>query len=630
MSKELTNRDLSALSFYARVLAEAERTDNPLLERANFLGIASSGLEEFRRLRLSGLSGSVEEEALSRLAALERQLTALAQTLIEALAEKKICVTTLDALPEAERERLCERFTQVVQPDMRPVEPENIPGQTLTFARLEEGDVSFALLPEDHSRLMRVEDDSARLVPVEQVAASVMDVWPLIVLRDEADADAAQDGDVRRAVEKCLKKRRQGRVTRVLVDQNMDPGMAALVCEKLECPAQAVARHPGVFDPGGIMKEVAALPGYESLRFPAMRPVDDLPEDVFAAVREKDRLLIHPYDSFDALRRWLEQAARDDAVEAIFMTLYRVANRSAVAAALAEAAHRGKRVTVLVELRARGDEAHNLYIADGLKVAGCKVLTGPPGRKVHAKALLILRRENGDIRRYAHLGTGNYNESTAAHYTDIGLMTAREDITRDAADFFQAMEHGKTAADMRVLTAAPDAMRAELLRLIRREMAHADDGRPCGMLIKLNALTDKRLIAALQEAEEHGVPISLIVRGACRLQPKADGGGITVRSLVGRFLEHGRAFRFVNGGEPEWYIASADWMGRNLDRRSELMIPIRDEAAKAKLAHYLEQQLKDTSRAWQLHVDDYTAARCCADERFDSQAEYLLERNCLR
>ena len=229
------------------------------------------------------------------------------------------------------------------------------------------------------------------------------------------------------------------------------------------------------------------------------------------------------------------------------------------------------------------------------------------------------------MRRYAHLGTGNYNERTARQYTDVGLMTADRELTEDVARFFEALEARKESEALRVLTASPDGMRAELLRLIRREASHAAMGRPCGMTLKLNALTDKALIAALQEAGKGGVPVRLIVRGACRLQPE-EGGHVTVRSLVGRFLEHGRVFHFVNGGEEEVYISSADWMPRSLDGRVELMLPIRDRDAAEKLKHYLEGQLEDTALAWNLTVDDYTAARCCAERLVDSQAQCLRER----
>lgn len=625
MREALTHRDVSALSFYKRVLGEAERENNPLMERARFVQITSAGLEEFQRVRLPRLKGEVRKRVLEKLDALESAVDAAAGGIAAKLEAERVFLRTVDELSEDDRQWLQAYFENTIQPEMQETEPANLSSGELALVEIEKDSTTLWKLPEKLSRLILIRGQTTQFVPVEQAAAYVMGMWPLMILRDEHHRCDDKEADICAGMKACLDKRRRGRVVRVLVDQNMEDEDAERICRRLDAEPAVIRRAEGVFHPGSVMEEIASLPGLGALHYTPFRPRDEGTRDMFQALREKDRLLIHPYDSFEDVVRLLEQAAEDPSVEAVSMTLYRVSRNARITAALMRAAKRGKQVTVFIEVRARGDEEQNLRLVDEMKQSGCRVLTGLSGCKVHAKALLISRREDGEVRRYAHLGTGNYNERTARQYTDVGLMTSDRELTEDVACFFESLEAPREAKPLRVMTASPDGMRAELLRLIRREASHAAMGRPCGMTLKLNALTDKTLIAALQETGRGGVPVRLIVRGACRLQPE-EGGHVTVRSLVGRFLEHGRVFHFVNGGEEEVYISSADWMPRSLDGRVELMLPIRDQDAAEKLKHYLEGQLEDTALAWNLTVDDYTAARCCAEEMIDSQAQCLKER----
>lgn len=346
-----------------------------------------------------------------------------------------------------------------------------------------------------------------------------------------------------------------------------------------------------------------------------------VPDDLFSEVCRGDRLFIHPYDSFAWVEALVEQAAKDERVTGICMTLYRTEPGSHIIEALKSAAKRGCQVRVVLEVRARGNEQANLALADELDEAGVRVCC-PGGPRVHGKVLIIERREGDMVRRIAHFGTGNYHAANARHYTDVSLMTADEALCADAARFFEAAAAG-SEPECETLAVSPVNLRGALLRLIRREMSHAKAKRPCGIRIKLNMLTDPALIDALYEASRAGVTVELIVRGVCCLQPGVEklSENIRVRSIVGLELEHARVCRFVNGGSPETYISSADWMPRSLERRHELLIPVRDANACRRLDDWLDLQLRDTANAWTLHINEYTATRCCSDgELFDSQA----------
>lgn len=431
----------------------------------------------------------------------------------------------------------------------------------------------------------------------------------VLLLRDERAACGEDLDDSRRAVEACLTAREKAPV--VLIEHSAQLPNDRLTALTEAYPDAYVRRWPGHVP---VSEQLAALMKDAA---PAAKPAA-VPPDLFAAVQEADRLLIHPYDPYDEVLALLEQAADDERVTSIRIALYRVKEHgSRVIDALCRAARRGCRVTAVVELRARGSERANLAAADGLTAAGASVVH-PCGPRVHAKVLLIERTEGGETRRAAHFATGNYNEASAAHYTDVSLMTAEPALCEDAARFFAALTDAKTPACM-ALGVSPGDLRTELIRLIRREMSHAMAGRPCGVRAKVNALTDPQLIDVLEDAARLGVPIHLTVRGVCRLKPDRVGKNITVRSIVGRELEHARLCRFENGGTPETYLSSADWMPRSFDRRHELLVPVTAPETAARAARWLDLQARDTANAWALHMDEYTALRCSDDLPVDSQ-----------
>ena len=608
----ITSRDLSALRFHARVLEEAAQPI-PVMEKARFISIAYAGLEEFQRVRLPRLKREEKTQALSNIESIYARAEELFSAVMDELGRLGL---SLDG------DAPC--------PELQEIPAEELPGSALLLAaRLPEGDVRFfsldkqdRLLPAENHGFARLERAAAAFLQ-ENCGAEKLCFFR--ILRDES---AAPEEGSEAAVAACMAQRRQGDVQRLETwgSRRVAEGLRSLLqVKKKRCHALT-----GFVHPGGLMKAAADLPGWEEHHFPPFEP--RMPRwaqgDILQAVREKDRLLIHPYDSFDPVIRMLQAAAEDPLAEEVKITLYRVKHGGRLTQALCDAARAGKRVTVLVEKRARFEEERNLSLAEELQSAGCRVISGPAGYKVHSKILMLVRREGANTRRYLHLGTGNYHESTARQYTDVSIFTADEPLGRDAEQFFASLEDG-TEPQLEAMSASPWGLRQELVRLIRREMSFAARGEACGVNLKMNALTDPVLISLLEEAAAAGVPVDITVRGACGLRPGEDGTGrIRVRSIVGRFLEHARIFRFTAGGRGETYIASADWMKRNLLKRVELLIPVKDHQASSAVKDYLLSQQQDTAKAWELYVDDYTAARCCAKTLIDSQAERLHEYTC--
>lgn len=632
----LTERDLSTLAFQARVLEEAALVDTPLMERANFVAIASSNCEEFQRVRLPRLKGSVRAAAEERLRRLYDRMAELYAQVMEAASER-IVLPGVEKLSGAETAFVQARAEEIIA-RLRPVPPEEAPGSELLLAVTHDDDtITLLALPQGQPRLIRLPGEAIRLIPVESALArhiytafdgvGVTGCGAVRLLRDEHFVADEDEQDVRAAAQECLDRRRSGRVMRLLAAADLPEMALAQLCDQLPVAGAAVMRMQGCFHPGSIMAELAALDGLADWHYPPFTPArwpQRAREDVFAALRDGDRLLIHPYDSFEPVLLLLQQAAKDPDVSRIRMTLYRAKADSLLVDSLEDAARAGKQVDVLVETRARFDEARNLTMAARLEDAGCRVLSGPPGLKVHSKVLQVVRREGGYPHLYTHLGTGNYHEGTAKIYTDFGLMTADREIGADAARFFDYLTGEAGQPELTALTASPFGLRQELLRMIRREMGHALSGRTAAISLKLNALTDRALIDCLLDAGRAGVKVDITVRGACCLQcGTEDTPNVTVRSIVGRFLEHGRMVRFENGGRPETYISSADWMKRSLDRRVELLTPVRDARAQEELLRYITLQQQDTAKAWLLKVDDYTAARCCSATRMDSQQQML-------
>ena len=414
------------------------------------------------------------------------------------------------------------------------------------------------------------------------------------------DEDEAED--LLKEIEKQVKRRQWGEVIRLEVEEGIEPALLHILIEELNVGEQDIYRINGPLDLAFLSK-IASLPGYDDLKIPGWTPrqpkymVKD--EDIFTQIRKGDILLQHPYESFEPVVDFIRTAADDKDTLAIKMTLYRVSGNSPIIAALARAAENGKQVMVLVELKARFDEEHNINWARTLEKAGCHVIYGLVGLKTHSKIALVVRREEEGIRRYVHLGTGNYNDTTARFYTDMGLLTCSEAIGEDATAVFNMLSGYSEPVAWNKLSVAPLWLKDRFIYLIGREEMHAKAGREARIVAKMNSLCDPDIIEALYRASAAGVKIDLIIRGICSLKTGIPGisENITVRSIVGFFLEHSRIFYFLNGGNEEYYLGSADWMPRNLDRRVEIVFPVEREELRADLRHFLSLELSDTIKA---------------------------------
>ena len=409
-------------------------------------------------------------------------------------------------------------------------------------------------------------------------------------------------------IQKQLKKRQWGEVIRLEIDERVDKRLLKILKRELKVDNDDIFFINGPLDLTFLMK-MYGMDGFDALKTPKYTPqkvpalMND--DDVFTNIRKGDIFLHHPYETFDPVVDFVRKASRDPDVLAIKQTLYRVSGNSPIIAALAAAADNGKQVSVLVELKARFDEENNINWAKTLEKAGCHVIYGLVGLKTHSKITLVVRREEDGIRRYVHLGTGNYNDSTAKQYTDCGIMTCNPLIGEDATAVFNMLSGYSEPLGWNKLVLAPLWLRGRLLRLIRRETEHAGKGMEAHIIAKMNSLCDKEVIAALYEASCAGVKIELIVRGICCLKAGVPGlsENIHVRSIVGNFLEHSRIFYFENGGSPQLFMASADWMPRNLDKRVEIMFPVEDPAIKEQVLHILEVELADNVKAHVLQPD---------------------------
>lgn len=647
--RDLYNRELSWLNFNRRVLEEAANPDNPLLERGKFLSICSTNLDEFFMVRVGSLiraasggdkkkdpSGLTAREQLDRIfPAVQKQVTRQYELLnceyLPALANSGIHFLHIEELNREQKEWVSHYFDEQIQPLLTPrAIDERRPFPLLTAKRLH----LFLLLPPAPSVragaprmaliavpaalnrvvMLPMGRGKARGVMLEEVIAYYahrlfgkahpMAVLPFRIIRNtdfiynDSDADA-----LIMEMRKNLKKRKWGRVVRLEVPVNADVRLLSRLKKYLSVAEENVFSLPGPINLDFFMKQISSLPDFDALRFPPFTPrVDErLRQEgsIFRVIRDGDVLLNHPYDSFDSVVRFIREAADDPNVMAIKQTLYRVSGKSPIVSALIRAAQAGKQVTALVEVRARFDEENNINWCLALEKAGCHVFYGVPKLKTHSKITLVVRKEANGLKRYVHLATGNYNDVTATLYTDMGMFTCDDAIGRDAGNFFNAVTGYSEAADMEKLVAAPQYLRAFISGLIRRETEHAQAGLPARITAKVNALVDPKIIRLLYEAADAGVEIDLIVRGICCLKT---GGrdNLRVRSIVGRLLEHTRAFVFENGGEKEVYLSSADWMPRNLDKRVELMFPVEDPALQNRVIASLQDELKDNTKAWKL------------------------------
>ncbi|MCR5675760.1 MAG: RNA degradosome polyphosphate kinase [Lachnospiraceae bacterium] len=651
------NRELSWIAFDERCLYEARDRNNPLFERLKFLSITASNLDEFFMVRVASLKDMVNAgykkrdiagmTAEEQLAAVETRLHGFVEEqyrtwngmLQPRLSENGLeLVKSFEALSGEDGVFADRYFDEFIYPVLTPMAVDSsrpfplIRNKTLNIGALVtkkdgDGEIEFATVqvPGVVDRLVELPaEGKRRFILLEEVIRRNMrklflnyDIVCCGAYRVGRNADLSIDEDeaedLLKEIEKQLRMRQWGQAIRLEVDQNIDERLLAHIRGELEVEDQEIYRIDGPLDLTFLMK-VYGLDGFDALKehgyisgqaVPAFREEEDL-KDIFARIREGDILMHHPYETFDPVVRFVEQAAADDSVLAIKQTLYRVSGNSPIIAALARAAERGKQVSVLVELKARFDEEHNIVWARMLEKAGCHVIYGLVGLKTHCKITLIVRREEDGIRRYVHLGTGNYNDSTARLYTDIGLFTCEENFGEDATAVFNMLSGYSEPVVWNKLTLAPLWLKERILLLIRRETENARAGIPSRIIAKMNSLCHEEVIAALYEASCAGVKIDLIVRGICCLRAGVPGvsENITVRSIVGNFLEHSRIFCFENAGDPEYYCSSADWMPRNLERRVEIMFPVEKEEGKRKLRHILDRELADTDKAHLLLADN--------------------------
>lgn len=512
----------------------------------------------------------------------------------------------------------------------------------------ESDELEFAAVqvPSVLSRIVRLpgkEGGPARIILLEEVIRrnmprlflnyDIVCAYPFRLMRNaDLSIDEDEAEDLLKEIEKQLKKRQWGEAIRLEVEAGIDDRLLKILENELELESNEIYRIDGPLDLTFLMK-VYGLAGFDHLKehsYPAPQEVPELPAgcNIFEEIRKGDIFMHHPYQSFQPVVNFVAQAAVDPEVLAIKQTLYRVSGNSPIIAALARAAENGKQVTVLVELKARFDEENNIIWAKKLEKAGCHVIYGLLGLKTHSKITLVVRGEEDGIRRYVHLGTGNYNDSTAKLYTDVGLFTCRETIGEDATAVFNMLSGYSEPRSWNSLSLAPLWLKDRFLYLIGREREHAKNGEPAHIIAKMNSLCEPNVMAALYEASEAGVKIDLIVRGICCLRVGMPGisENITVRSIVGNFLEHSRIFYFENGGQPEVYAASADWMPRNLDRRVEIMFPLEDKDIQQKALHILETELADTVKAQVMQPDgSYVRVDRTGKELINSQLVFGLE-----
>ncbi len=707
-SDRFFNREMSWLEFNNRILHEARDTKNPLLERIKFLSITASNLDEFYIVRVASLrdmqSVNFAEQDISGLSVTEqlvgidektRESMALMYTtynrsLVPALKQNGICITSYDELDNEDSEACNNYFKSVLYPILTPMAVDASRPFPLIYNRMlnlcvmldgkdnelaayrndedkqdvvktsgnndvveshdkerSEDDVSFATLqiPNVVPRLYQIkkEDGSVLFIPIEQIiqanlgimfsGKNVLASGCYRVMRNaDLDIDEDEAEDLLKEIEEQVRKRRYGEIIRLEVNDDIDPDLLEFITTELEVSSKDIFSVNGPIDLTFLMKLYSMTDdAHPELCYKQHDPSEasmfdsDL-SNIFAQIKEKDRIVHHPYESFNPVLEFVKQAAVDPNVLAIKQTLYRVSSKSPIIASLLEAARNGKQVMVLVELKARFDEENNINWAKMLEKAGCHVIYGLVGLKTHSKITLVVRREEDGIRRYLHLATGNYNDITAKIYTDIGLFTASESFGEDASEFFNMLSGYSIPQHWRRLVPAPLWMKKYFVKKIRREADNAREGKEARIVAKINSLVDGTIIEELYNASNCGVRIDLIVRGICCLKPGIPGmsENITVRSITGRFLEHSRVFYFFNEGHEDLYLASADWMPRNLNRRVELMFPVEDEDCRTRVMEILNVELEDTVRAHFLSPDGtYHKLDLRGKAKRDSQEELI-------
>lgn len=648
-----TNRELSWLEFNQRILGEARDRKNPLFERMKFLSITASNLDEFFMVRIASLkdmvnagyqkkdiAGMTAQEQLRALnekmqAFCEKQYTTYNRALLPKLSEEGLEIISFSELSEKEMDFLEEYFHKNIYPVLTPMAIDSsrpfplIQNKTLNIAALiksrnkdkkekKEYDIATVQVPSVLPRVILLPQKDGpkrkcRVILLENVIEHYLDVLflnheiicsaPYRIMRN-ADLSIDEDDaeDLLKEIEKSLKMRQWGEVIKFEYEERMDKRLVKYLKKQFKVHSCDMYAFNGPLDFTFLMK-CYGIEGFEDLKEAPYIPQKNkklrADKNIFNQIRKGDVLLHHPYESFDPIVAFVKQAAEDENVLAIKQTLYRVSGHSPIIAALAQAAENGKQVTVLVELKARFDEENNINWARKLEKAGCHVIYGLVGLKTHCKIALVVRREADGIRRYVHLGTGNYNDSTAKLYTDTGMFTCRNAVGEDATAVFNMLSGYSEPANWNQLIVAPIWMKKRFLEMIARETQNAKEGKPAKIIAKCNSLCDRKIILALYEASCAGVQIDLIVRGICCLVAGKSGvsENIRVRSIVGTFLEHARIFYFYNDGNEEVYMGSADWMPRNLDRRVEIVFPVEAPDLKEKAKHILDVQLRDTLKA---------------------------------
>lgn len=652
------NRELSWLEFNYRVLSEARDKTLPLFERLKFLSITASNLDEFFMVRVASLKDMVHakydkediaglkpQEQLEKISVkthelVTQQYSTYNRSLVPALKQQGLCVVENHEDLNKEQKKYADKyFEENVYPVLTPMAFDSsrpfplVRNKTLNIAALlkkkkgdEEPEFAMVQVPSVLPRFVELPVSAGKdgrelrnIILLEQIIErnmqtlflnyDILAAAPFRIMRN-ADLTIEEEAeDLLQEIQKQLKKRQWGEVIRLEVEEKIDKHLLKILRKELSVSAEDIFAINGPLDLTFLMKVYGSLTGFDNLKAERYtpQPVPALmnEDDIFTNIRKGDILLHHPYQTFDPVVEFVRAASKDPEVLAIKQTLYRVSGNSPIIAALAAAADNGKQVSVLVELKARFDEENNILWAKKLEQAGCHVIYGLLGLKTHSKITLVVRREEDGIRRYVHLGTGNYNDSTAKLYTDCGLMTCNPLVGEDATAVFNMLSGYSEPLSWNRLAVAPIWLRNHFVRLIRREAANAREGRKAKIIAKMNSLCDKEIIAELYEASCAGVKIDLIIRGICCLKAGIPGlsENIAVRSIVGNFLEHSRIFYFENDGMAQLYMGSADWMPRNLDKRVEIVFPVEDEVLKEEVFHILEVELEDNVKAHILQPD---------------------------
>lgn len=648
------NRELSWLEFNTRILKEAKDKTNPLLERLKFLSITASNLDEFFMIRVASLmdmvhakytkkdfAGMTAEEQLKKISEkthdlVELQYSTYNRSFLPQLKQKGIkLINAYEDLSKEQSKYVDSYFQTEVYPVLTPMAVDSsrpfplLRNKTLNIGALihdRKTEIAFDFatvqVPDVLPRLVEIPSDKGEtrtFILMEQIIEKninklflnyeVICAFPYRIMRNaDLDIDEDEAADLLMEIQKQLKKRQWGEVIRLEVEDGIDKQLLKTLKQELHVKDENIYKINGPLDLTFLMK-VYGLDGFDELKtasyVPQPVPGLNLEQNLFDQIRTRDYLLHHPYQTFDPVVEFVRQAAKDPQVLAIKQTLYRVSSNSPIIASLALAAENGKQVTVLVELKARFDEQNNILWARKLEKAGCHVIYGLVGLKTHSKITLVVRKEDDGIRRYVHLGTGNYNDSTAKLYTDTGLLTSSKPIGEDATAVFNMLSGYSEPLFWNKLSIAPLWLRDKFLALIKRETQNAKNGKKAHIIAKMNSLCDQKTMIALYEASSAGVKIDLIVRGICCLKTGIPNvsENITVRSIVGNFLEHARIFYFYNDGYEEVYMGSADWMPRNLDKRVEILFPVENEDLKAEALNILQTQLDDTMKAHILKSD---------------------------